>query len=127
VFFAFVIDAFSRKVVGWQLASHMRATLVLDALRTALWQRGPGADVALVHHSDRGSQPGLNRPSQHCLRGLNVRVAGDGLRRRCGGGGLGRRACPRRLARRAGRSGDSRVRGACDPPSRGALTWRCWP
>jgi putative transposase len=36
VFFAFVIDAFSRRVVGWQLASHMRSTLVLDALRMAL-------------------------------------------------------------------------------------------
>ena len=46
--FAFVIDAFSRKVVGWQLASHMRTDLVLDALRMALHQRGPGADVALV-------------------------------------------------------------------------------
>jgi putative transposase len=56
VFFAFVLDAYSRKVVGWQLAGHMRTTLVLDALRMALWQRGPGADVALVHHSDRGSQ-----------------------------------------------------------------------
>jgi putative transposase len=56
LFFAFVIDAFSRMVVGWQLASHMRTTLVLDALRMALWQRGPGADVELVHHSDRGSQ-----------------------------------------------------------------------
>jgi putative transposase len=54
--FAFVIDAYSRRVVGWQLASHMRATLVLDALRMALGQRAPGADVALVHHSDRGSQ-----------------------------------------------------------------------
>ena len=56
VFFAFVVDAYSRKVVGWQLASHMRTTLVLDALRMALGQRRPGADVALVHHSDRGSQ-----------------------------------------------------------------------
>jgi putative transposase len=56
VFFAFVLDAYSRKVVGWQLAAHMRTTLVLDALRMALFQRGPGADVALVHHSDRGSQ-----------------------------------------------------------------------
>jgi putative transposase len=56
VFFAFVIDAFSRRVVGWQLASHMRTTLVLDALRMALHQRDPGADVELVHHSDRGSQ-----------------------------------------------------------------------
>ena len=56
MFFSFVMDAFSRKVVGWQLAPHMRTTLVLDALRMALHQRGPGADVALVHHSDRGSQ-----------------------------------------------------------------------
>ena len=56
VFFAFVVDAFSRKVVGWQLAGHMRTDLVLDALRMALHQRRPGADVALVHHSDRGSQ-----------------------------------------------------------------------
>jgi putative transposase len=56
LFFAFVIDAFSRRVVGWQLAPHMRTTLVLDALRMALHQRGPGADVELVHHSDRGSQ-----------------------------------------------------------------------
>jgi putative transposase len=56
VFFAFVLDAFSRKVVGWQLAPHMRTTLGLDALRMALGTRRPGADVALVHHSDRGSQ-----------------------------------------------------------------------
>jgi putative transposase len=56
VFFAFVIDAYSRGVVGWQLATHMRTTLVLDALRMALGRRRPGADVALVHHSDRGSQ-----------------------------------------------------------------------
>jgi len=56
VFFAFVLDAFSRLVIGWQLASNMRTTLVLDALRMGLGQRAPGADVALVHHSDRGSQ-----------------------------------------------------------------------
>jgi putative transposase len=56
VFFAFVVDAYSRRIVGWQLAGHMRTTRVLDALRMALHQRGPGADVELVHHSDRGSQ-----------------------------------------------------------------------
>jgi len=56
LFFAFVIDAFSRRIVGWQLAPHMRTDLVLDALRMALAQREPGADVELVHHSDRGSQ-----------------------------------------------------------------------
>jgi len=55
VFFAFVLDAYSRMIVGWQLASHMRTDLVLDALRMALGRRGPGADVELIHHSDRGS------------------------------------------------------------------------
>ncbi len=55
-YFAFVIDAFSRKVVGWQLASHMRTDLVLDALRMALGQRDHGADFQLVAHTDRGSQ-----------------------------------------------------------------------
>jgi putative transposase len=55
-YFAFVIDAFSRRVVGWQLASHMRTDLVLDALRMALGQRDHGADFELVAHTDRGSQ-----------------------------------------------------------------------
>lgn len=55
-FFSFVIDVFSRMIVGWQFASHMRTDLVLDALRMALGLRRPGADVALVHHSDAGSQ-----------------------------------------------------------------------
>ena len=56
VFFAFVIDVWSRRVVGWQLAPHMRTDLVLDALRMALARRRAGADVQLVHHSDAGSQ-----------------------------------------------------------------------
>jgi putative transposase len=114
VFFAFVIDAHSRKVVGWQLAPHMRTTLVLDALRMALWQRGPGADVALVHHSDRGSQGKLNRSSQQCVREANLRDATDGCAGASPPGGsvdvVG--LSPRRLARRAGRSGESRVRAA---------------
>ena len=56
VFLAFVIDVYSRRVVGWQLTGHMRASLVCDALRMAISTRARGADVALVHHSDRGSQ-----------------------------------------------------------------------
>jgi len=55
VFFAFILDGFSRMIVGWQLASHVRTDLVLDALRMALGRRGPGADVELIHHSDRGT------------------------------------------------------------------------
>ena len=56
VYLSFVIDVFSRRVVGWQLASHMRTDLVLDALRMALGTREHGADFRLVAHSDRGSQ-----------------------------------------------------------------------
>jgi putative transposase len=56
VFFSFVLDVFSRRIVGWQFASHMRTDLVLDALRMALTRRDHGADVELVHHSDAGSQ-----------------------------------------------------------------------
>jgi putative transposase len=73
VFFAFVVDVFSRRVVGWQFATHMRTDLVLDALRMALARREAGADVELVHHSDAGSQGGFTRSSQH----LDVR-SGDG-------------------------------------------------
>jgi putative transposase len=56
LFLAFMIDVFSRRVIGWQLASHMRTDLVLDALRMALGTRQHGADVQLVHHTDQGSQ-----------------------------------------------------------------------
>ena len=57
VFFAFVLDAYSRRIVGWQFAAHMRTELVLDALRMAIHQRHPDVvDIELVHHTDRGSQ-----------------------------------------------------------------------
>ena len=56
VFFSFVIDAHSRRVVGWQFSTSMRTDLVLDALRMALTRRESGADLELVHHSDAGSQ-----------------------------------------------------------------------
>ena len=55
-FFSFIIDVFSRMIVGWQLARHMRTSLVLDALRMALGTRAPGADFTLVSHNDQGSQ-----------------------------------------------------------------------
>jgi transposase InsO family protein len=56
VFFSFIIDVYSRRIVGWQFANNMRTDLVLDALRMALTRRPPGADVQLIHHSDAGSQ-----------------------------------------------------------------------
>lgn len=54
VYVAFVIDVFSRRIVGWCAASSMRSELVLDALEQALYDRE--TDGGLVHHSDRGSQ-----------------------------------------------------------------------
>jgi putative transposase len=54
LYLSFVLDAFSRKVVGWSMANHLRADLVLDALNMALYNRRPAP--GLIHHSDRGSQ-----------------------------------------------------------------------
>jgi putative transposase len=54
VYVAFVIDVFSRYIVGWRVANTMRTELVLDALEQALWSRH--GTEGLIHHSDRGSQ-----------------------------------------------------------------------
>jgi len=54
-YLAVIIDLFSRRVVGWSMADHMRKELVLDALRRALGHRMPSKE-GLVFHSDRGSQ-----------------------------------------------------------------------
>jgi putative transposase len=53
-YLAFVMDAYSRRLVGWAMADHLRAELVTDALDMALWRRQPAP--GLIHHSDRGSQ-----------------------------------------------------------------------
>jgi putative transposase len=55
VYVAFVVDAFSRFLVGWQASRSLRTDLALDALEMAVWQRH-GDLEGLVHHSDRGSQ-----------------------------------------------------------------------
>ena len=52
---AFVIDVFSRYIVGWRVSSSMHTAFVLDALEQALYARQPNRD-SLIHHSDRGSQ-----------------------------------------------------------------------
>ena len=54
LYVAIVLDAFSRRVVGWSMASHLRTELVLDALEMAIWHRRPAP--GLVHHSDQGCQ-----------------------------------------------------------------------
>lgn len=54
LYLAVVIDLCSRKVVGWSMSSRMKAQLVFDALKMAIWRRRP--EAGLIHHSDRGSQ-----------------------------------------------------------------------
>ena len=55
VYCAAVMDVFSRRIIGWSIASHMRTELVLDALGMAMLRRHPDGD-ATIFHSDRGSQ-----------------------------------------------------------------------
>ena len=56
LYVAFVIDVFARRIVGWRVSSSMHTDFVLDALEQALYERRPGEQDALVHHSDRGVQ-----------------------------------------------------------------------
>jgi len=56
VYVAFVIDVFSRRIVGWRVSSSLKTDLALDALEQAIWERLEFAQAGLVHHSDRGVQ-----------------------------------------------------------------------
>jgi putative transposase len=62
VYLAAVLDVFSRRVVGWSIADHLRTELVVDALEMARWRRSPTGTIV---HSDRGTQGGFNWSSQH--------------------------------------------------------------
>jgi putative transposase len=53
---AFVMDLYSRGIVGWAVADHLRAELALDALEMGIWRRKHRIDAPLLHHSDRGVQ-----------------------------------------------------------------------
>jgi putative transposase len=64
VYAAFVIDVFSRFIVGWRFSSSLHADLALDALEMAIWRRQRHDLTGLIHHSDRGVQGGFNRWSQ---------------------------------------------------------------
>jgi putative transposase len=71
VFFAFILDAYSRRIVGWQFAGHMRTPPLLDALRMAPHQRGPGADVSwsttpIADRSTRASTTRRRCPTTAC-------------------------------------------------------------
>jgi len=67
VYVAFVIDVYSRFIVGWQASRSLRSDLAIDALEMAAFnRRRAGSDLSqLIHHSDRGVRGGFNRWSQH--------------------------------------------------------------
>jgi putative transposase len=81
VYLAVVLDAFSRRVVGWSIADHIRSELVVDAVQMAVWRRQP-PEGQTVAHSDHGSQTGFNGSSQHRRRSGSVGVRRT-LRRVC--------------------------------------------
>ena len=73
LYVAFVVDVYARRIVGWRVSRTMHTDFVLDALEQALYARQPDPD-SLIHHSDRGSQPGFNESSQHCICPSSVAV-----------------------------------------------------
>jgi transposase InsO family protein len=75
LYLAVVLDAFSRRIVGWAMETHPRTELVLAALEMAIGQRKPSN---VILHSDQGTQPGLKWSSQH----FEGEVAMTGRRRR---------------------------------------------
>jgi putative transposase len=85
VYVAFLIDVFSRRIVGWKADTTMKTSLVLDTLEMALWSRQrqglPLAD-GMIHHHDNGSQGGFNWSSQRLiLEGCDGQACGvdDGV------------------------------------------------
>ena len=89
VYLAFILDCFSRKIVGWQLQRHLRAELVLDALEMANGLRRPLP--GLIAHSDRGSQyTSLAYTDRLDELGLAPSVGSRGDLRQRDGRGLGR-------------------------------------
>jgi putative transposase len=68
LYLAVILDAYSRKVVGWAMADHLRTELATDALEMALTSRRPRP--GLIHHTDRGAQAGFKGSSQHCRKEL---------------------------------------------------------
>ncbi len=84
VYVAFVTDLFSRRIIGWRIASSLRTDLALDALEHGLWQRAREGrpTTGLVHHSDRGAQGGFQWSSQHLYEGVC-----DGELEKAAGGG----------------------------------------
>jgi putative transposase len=64
LYLAVVLDVFSRRIIGWAMADHLRTELVVSALDMALWNRRPAQGV--IHHSDHGCQYTSLAFGQHC-------------------------------------------------------------
>jgi len=79
LYVSFVLDVYSRAIVGWQIADHLRTELVLDALEMAIWRR-EHPDGALVHHSDyaedrvKPRNRGVGLCRQGLLTGLRLNI-----------------------------------------------------
>lgn len=77
LYLAVVLDAFSRRVVGWSMAGHLRTELILDALDMAISMRRPGE--GLIHHSDRGTQYTSIAFGQRCRKaGISLSMGSTG-------------------------------------------------
>src|ERR1019366_2963352 len=107
----FIVDAFSRRIVGWRVAANMKTEMVLDALEMARACRGNHRLIGLVTHSDAGSQGGFNRSSQHLDQEVARWPTGLGSRRFVRIGGRSpRRADRRSLGVRIGSGSGQRSR-----------------
>ena len=85
LYLATILDCYSRFIVGWSMASHLRTELVVDALEMATSRRRPAP--GLVHHSDQGSQGGIKWSSQHLEEEVGRwRTVNDRSRSVCIGG-----------------------------------------
>ena len=77
LYLASIIDCYSRRIVGWSMADHLRHELVVDALNMAIDRRRPGR--GLIHHSDQGSQFTALVFGQRCrLAGINISMGSRG-------------------------------------------------
>ena len=77
VYAAFVMDLFARRILGWQVADHLRSDLALDALEMAIWARRHESIDGLVHHSDRGTQYTAIRYTERLAEAKAVRSVGS--------------------------------------------------
>jgi putative transposase len=99
VYLAFILDCYSRMIVGWQLATHLRTQLVMDALEMANGLRQPSG--GLIAHTDRGSgvhQPRLHRPPRPARRRPLGWLARRRLRHSANACACGARLCDLTLA-----------------------------